>query len=211
MKKPFFILSFFLFQFSNLLIAQNNVLTENLSKNLYKISMGSNYFYDNYIFKDKVIGFNVGLGYERTFARKWSWGIGLEGFFNKNAVPKVKMLYDKKDEIHLPRLEERYTFYQEIKHYFSKAGSGFYISNLTNLQWVHNGVLTSVYDCNSCPNLSNELYDSFAYSDRLSWGYQKFINQKVFWGFAVGYELRFSIYQKMVTSPQIAFQIGFNK
>ena len=116
MKKSLFFFSFLLFQFSNCAIAQNNTLSEKLPKNLYKISVGSYYFYDDYI--GNIVGFNAGLTYERIFSRKWSWGLGVESFFNKNEVPKLKLLqasYVKNNgEINLPEIEERYALSPEI-------------------------------------------------------------------------------------------------
>lgn len=209
MKKSL-ILFLLLFQFSNHVKAQNNVSLEKLPKNLYRISIGSHYFHDKFI--NDVVGFNVGLGYERTFCQKWSWSINLEAFFNKNFIPKIKMLYDKNDQIHLTEIEKRFAFSPEIRYYFSKAGNGFYLSNVTNIQWIPNGYLAYANDCMHCSNLNYSLDNVETLSDRLSWGYQKFVNQKMFIGFAISYEFRLSVqYKELIKSPQIAFQIGFNK
>lgn len=186
--------------------------TSSLSKNLFKMSLGTHYFYDDY--SGDIVGFNVGLHYEKIFSRKWSWGIGLESYFNKNAVPKTKLAnasYVKNNgEINLPEIEERYAFSPEIRYYFTRAGQGFYLSNVSSIQRVRHGYLNYVYDCMHCPNQSFLLENFFTLSDRLTWGYQKFINQKLLVGVSIAYELRLG-FDGLINSPQISCQFGFGK
>ena len=204
-KAPSFLV-FSLF-FSITVIAQKTNSVTLIPKNIFKLSLGSHYFYDD--FSGNVFGLNTGLNYERLFAKKWSWGVSLEAFFNENNVPKLKTIYHG---INLPEMEERYAFSPEIRYYFTKAGQGFFLGNIANIQWVRYGYLTYVYDCITCSN-HNYVFDNFfTISDRLTFGYQMFINKKILLGIGIGYELRAGYYgSSLFKSRQISCQFGFGK
>ncbi|MBL7815403.1 MAG: hypothetical protein JNL70_10340 [Saprospiraceae bacterium] len=212
-KYSFIVASLFLFMTP--MVAQENIKERTRSKNIFKIAAGTHYFKDEYA--GNILGFNAGLIYERTFAKKWSWSIGLEAFFNKNQVPQVKLdnaSYIKMyGDLTLPEQEQRLALSPEIRYYFKRAGAGWYLSNIANIQYARHSRISyshihsyQVRYLHSTLGLDNTLM----LSDRVGLGYQTFINQKIMLGMCLAYEFRDGWY-KIAKGPQFSVQIGFNQ
>jgi hypothetical protein len=175
---------------------------------LFKMSVGGYRFKDHFTLVDKIQGYSFGITYERLVARHWSIALGLEYCVNDNAIHELKTLFNN---INLPDKEHRFAFSYDFRYYLKQAGSGLYFGNAIGFQKLKNAELIYGTDCINCPNNGYSLHDTYALSDRLTFGYQELIDNKWVAGISVGYEFRVPGFYRLISSPQISIQLGFAK
>jgi hypothetical protein len=181
------------------------------SSQLYRFSVGKYQFDDPFKLVNKIEGYSLGLDYERLFLRHWSLSFGFEYGINNNAVPGLKI---RNPNINLPEKEHRFALNHDLRYYLLyRPGSGIYLGNSVSIQYLYKGEVAQSCDALACSNINGgfKVYNSKALVDRLTIGYQIFIDSKAIVGVSIGYEFRFQSSYGIIRSPEISVHIGFAK
>ncbi len=180
-----------------------------LSFELFKISVGKYQFKDRFKLVDNTVGYNVGVSYEKPFARHWTYVGGVDLYVNDNAIPALKKTSFQ--PIDLPEKEQRFALANGCRYYLSGSKVGFYFSNVFSIMWQLNSEVSRSTHCNNCSNGGLFVYNTYALSNQIGFGYQNFIDKVLSVGILISYEWRSIALHETIHSPQITLQIGFGK